>query len=94
MVALGPSTGEGKGVRLAPGAHWTQVKDQPHEDECLSKSPCIIFLFNRDPYETKFARSSRRVETRLALVGTHLYLAAALAPAATLSHLGRVPVGE
>jgi Domain of unknown function (DUF4437) len=49
-----PSTGEGKGIRLTPGAHWTQIKDQPHKDKCLSPTPCIIFLFNRDPYETKF----------------------------------------
>jgi hypothetical protein len=52
-----PATGEGKGVRLLPGAHWTQVKNQPHKDACLSKSPCIIFLFNRDPYETKFVKA-------------------------------------
>jgi hypothetical protein len=49
-----PSTGEGKGIRLLPGAHWTQIKDQPHEDKCLSPTACIIFLFNRDAYETKF----------------------------------------
>ena len=49
-----PSTGEGKGIRLAPGAFWTQVKDQPHRDKCVSANPCIIFLFNRGPYETKF----------------------------------------
>jgi hypothetical protein len=49
-----PTTGEGKGIKLAAGAHWTQVKDQPHKDACRSPTPCIIFLFNRDPYETKF----------------------------------------
>jgi len=91
---LGPLDWRGEALPPRSWRALEQVKDQPHKDECLSKSPCIIFLFNRDPYETKFARSSRRVETRLALVGTHLYLAAALAPAATLSHLGRVPVGE
>jgi len=52
-----PTTGEGKSVRLLPGAHWTQIKDQPHKDACLSESPCIIFLFNRDPYETKFVKA-------------------------------------
>ena len=51
-----PATGEGKSVRLLPGAHWTQIKDQPHKDACLSAAPCIIFLFNRDPYETKFVK--------------------------------------
>jgi hypothetical protein len=51
-----PSTGEGRGVRLLPGAFWTQIKDQPHDDRCVSKTPCIIFLFNRDPYETKFVK--------------------------------------
>ena len=49
-----PSTGEGKGIRLAPGGFWTQIKDQPHKDRCISKTQCVIFLFNRDPYETKF----------------------------------------
>jgi hypothetical protein len=49
-----PATGEGKGLKLTPGAHWTQVKAQPHKDACRSTTPCIIFLFNRDPYETKF----------------------------------------
>jgi len=51
-----PSTGEGRGIRLLPGAHWTQVKDQPHKDACLTATPCIIFLFNHDPYETKFVK--------------------------------------
>lgn len=51
-----PSTGEGKGVRLKPGAHWTQIKDQWHQDACVSKTPCVIFLFNRDPYVTNFPK--------------------------------------
>jgi hypothetical protein len=44
-----PSTGEGKGIRLATGAFWTKVKTQPHKDRCRSATACIIFLFNRDP---------------------------------------------
>ncbi|ABS27474.1 DUF4437 domain-containing protein [Anaeromyxobacter sp. Fw109-5] len=51
-----PSTGEGKGVVLKPGAHWTQIKDQWHQDACVSKIPCTIFLFNRDPYVTHFPK--------------------------------------
>jgi hypothetical protein len=51
-----PSTGEGRGVRLSPGAHWTQARTQLHEDACVSKTPCVIFLFNRDPYVTEFAK--------------------------------------
>ena len=51
-----PSTGEGKGVPLKPGAHWTQIKDQWHQDACVSKTPCTIFLFNRDPYVTNFPK--------------------------------------
>jgi hypothetical protein len=51
-----PATGEGKGIRLTSGAHWTQVKDQPHKDACRSATPCVIFLFNRDPYETKLVK--------------------------------------
>ena len=50
------STGEGKGVRLKPGAHWTQIKTQLHQDACVSKTPCVIFLFNRDPYVTEFPK--------------------------------------
>jgi hypothetical protein len=49
-----PSTGEGKGIRLENGAHWTQVKTQLHEDACVSAVPCIIFLFNKTPYVTEF----------------------------------------
>ncbi|HEU0310696.1 MAG TPA: DUF4437 domain-containing protein [Sphingomicrobium sp.] len=49
-----PSTGEGKDIRLERGAHWTQVKAQWHGDACVSAEPCIIFLFNKEPYETHF----------------------------------------
>jgi hypothetical protein len=49
-----PATGEGTGIRLEPGAHWTQVKDQPHADACVSDVPCVIFLFSKTPYETRF----------------------------------------
>ena len=48
------STGEGVGLTLEPGAHWTQVHTQPHQDACVSTVPCIIFLFNKDPYMTEF----------------------------------------
>jgi hypothetical protein len=51
-----PSTGEGRGVRLLPGAFWTQVHTQLHQDACLSKTPCVIFLFNRDPYVTEYPK--------------------------------------
>jgi hypothetical protein len=50
-----PATGEGVGVTLEPGAHWTQVHTQPHEDACASTIPCVILLFNKDPYVTEFA---------------------------------------
>lgn len=49
-----PSTGEGTGNRLEPGAHWTQAKTQLHEDSCVSDVPCIIFLFNKTPYVTEY----------------------------------------
>lgn len=48
-----PSTGEGRGLRLEPGSHWTQIKTQLHEDACVSQTPCIIFLFNKAPYVTE-----------------------------------------
>jgi hypothetical protein len=49
-----PSTGEGVGLSLEPGAHWTQIHAQLHQDACVSKVPCVIFLFNRDSYVTEF----------------------------------------
>jgi hypothetical protein len=49
-----PSTGEGVGLRLEPGSHWTQIKTQLHEDACVSSTPCIIFLFNKAPYVTEY----------------------------------------
>lgn len=49
-----PSTGEGRGIHLESGAHWTQVKTQLHEDACVSDVPCIIFLFNKQPYITEY----------------------------------------
>jgi hypothetical protein len=48
------STGEGKKTPLQPGAYWTQVHTQLHEDACVSKTPCVIFLFNKEPYLTEF----------------------------------------
>jgi hypothetical protein len=51
-----PSTSEGVGTKLEPGAFWTQIKDQPHEDACVSATPCTIFLFNKTPYVTEFAK--------------------------------------
>jgi hypothetical protein len=55
-----PSTGEGTGIRLEPGAHWTQVKTQLHEDACVSDVPCIIFLFNKTPYVTEYPSEEAR----------------------------------
>lgn len=49
-----PSTGEGKSAKLQPGAYWTQVHTQLHEDACISKTPCVIFLLNKEPYTTEF----------------------------------------
>jgi hypothetical protein len=49
-----PATGEGKDITLKPGAHWTQVKTQWHQDACISRTPCVIFLFNKEPYITNF----------------------------------------
>jgi hypothetical protein len=49
-----PATGEGKGIRLESGSHWTQVKTQLHEDACVSDISCIIFLFNKTPYVTQY----------------------------------------
>jgi hypothetical protein len=51
-----PATGEGVGLTLEPGAHWTQIHTQPHQDACVSEVPCVIFLFNKDPYVTEFAQ--------------------------------------
>jgi hypothetical protein len=55
-----PSTGEGIGLRLRPGSHWTQVRTQLHEDACVSSTPCIIFLFNKTPYVTQYPRERNR----------------------------------
>jgi hypothetical protein len=55
-----PETGEGVGVLLEPGAHWRQAHTQPHQDACVSKIPCVVFLFNKDPYETQFAGTKNR----------------------------------
>jgi hypothetical protein len=41
-------------LSLEPGAHWTQIHAQLHQDACVSKVPCVIFLFNRDSYVTEF----------------------------------------
>ena len=54
-----PSTGEGVGLTLEPGAHWTQIRTQPHQDACVSKTPCVIFLFNKDPYVTEFPKPGK-----------------------------------
>jgi quercetin dioxygenase-like cupin family protein len=51
-----PSTSEGVGTKLEPGAFWTQMKNQPHEDACVSATPCTIFLFNKTPYVTEFPK--------------------------------------
>jgi hypothetical protein len=51
-----PSTREGVGAQLKPGAYWTQKRDQWHIDECISKTPCTIFLFNEEPYRTYFEK--------------------------------------
>lgn len=48
------STGGGVGHRFEPGAHWTQIRTQLHEDACVSATPCIIFLYNKKPYVTQF----------------------------------------
>lgn len=53
-----PSTGEGVGQTLEAGAHWTQVHTQLHQDACVSPVPCIIFLFNKEPYLTEFPEPS------------------------------------
>ena len=49
-----PSTGEGAGLRLESGSHWTQVKTQLHEDACVSDTPCVILLLNKTPYATEY----------------------------------------
>jgi hypothetical protein len=51
-----PETGEGVGLTLEPGAHWAQIHTQLHRDACVSTVPCVIFLFNRDPYVTEFPK--------------------------------------
>lgn len=51
-----PSTGEGKGLRLESGAFWTQKHTQLHEDACISATPCVVFLFNKNPYVTEFPK--------------------------------------
>lgn len=53
-----PSTGEGKGLTLLPGSFWTQKHTQLHEDACISQEPCVIFLFNKEPYVTEFPKSA------------------------------------
>ena len=53
-----PSTGEGLGLTLSPGAFWTQKHTQLHEDACVSQEPCVIFLFNKTPYVTEFPSKS------------------------------------
>ena len=54
-----PATGEGVGLTLDAGAHWTQVHTQLHQDACVSKIPCVIFLFNKDPYVTEFPKAGK-----------------------------------
>ena len=54
-----PSTGEGVGVTLEPGAHWMQIHTQLHQDACVSKVPCVVFLFNKDPYVTEFPKNAK-----------------------------------
>jgi Domain of unknown function (DUF4437) len=54
-----PATGEGIGLTLEPGAHWTQVHTQLHQDACVSKVPCVIFLLNKDPYVTEFPKPGK-----------------------------------
>ena len=54
-----PTTGEGVGLLLEPGAHWTQIHTQLHQDACVSKVPCVIFLFNKDPYLTNFPKPAK-----------------------------------
>lgn len=54
-----PSTGEGVGLQLEPGAHWTQIHTQLHQDACVSKVPCVVFLFNKDPYVTQFPKAGQ-----------------------------------
>jgi hypothetical protein len=54
------STGEGVGLTLAPGAFWTQKHTQVHEDACISKEPCVVFLFNKNPYLTEFPAAPAR----------------------------------
>ena len=54
-----PETGEGEGLEFTPGAHWTQVHTQLHRDACVSKTPCVIFLFNKDPYVTEFPKVAK-----------------------------------
>jgi hypothetical protein len=55
-----PSTGEGIGIRLEHGAHWTQVKTQLHEDVCISAEPCTILLLNKKPYRTEYPLQGRK----------------------------------
>lgn len=55
-----PSTGEGRGITLSQGAHWTQKADQWHEDACVSSTPCTIFLFNKKPYKTNFFKKTNQ----------------------------------
>lgn len=55
-----PSTGEGVGLKFEPGAHWTQVKTQLHEDACVSATPCVILLYNKAPYVTQFPPRTAR----------------------------------
>jgi hypothetical protein len=54
-----PTTGEGVGLLLEPGAHWTQIHTQLHQDACVSKVPCVIFLFNKAPYLTNFPKPAK-----------------------------------
>jgi hypothetical protein len=55
-----PSTGEGRRLRFEPGAHWSQVRTQLHEDACVSTTPCVIFLYNKAPYVTQFPSRNAR----------------------------------
>ena len=44
-----------QGNDLLPGSYWTQVKDQPHVDACVSDTSCVLLLVNDDPYTTYLA---------------------------------------
>ena len=55
-----PSTGEGNGPRLLPGAHWTQIKDQPHKTSACRRRPASSSCSTATPTKPGSSKKAQR----------------------------------